>query len=79
LAGDYFKVGRYADSCDTYSDLLKHFASEFSQAERQTIQDNLHTFELLRDAAPQTISGTGNFSVLVQRDPTAATSTFPWR
>lgn len=70
LAGDYFKVGRYADSCDTYSDLVKHFASEFTQTERQTIQDNLHTFELLRDAAPQTISGTRSFSVLVRRDPT---------
>jgi predicted aspartyl protease len=70
LAGDYFKVGRYAASSDAYSDLLKHFASEFTKAERQTIQDNLHTFELFRDAAPQTISGNRSFTVLVQRDPT---------
>lgn len=70
LAGDYFKVGRYADSCDTYSDLLKHFAGEFTPAEKQTIQDNLRTFELLRGALPQTISGTRNFTVPVQRDPT---------
>lgn len=70
LAGDYFKVGRYAQSCGAYSDLLNHFAGEFTPAEKQTIEDNLRTFELFRDAPPQTISGTRNFSVPIQRDPT---------
>lgn len=70
LAGDYFKLGRYADACDTYSDLLKHFGDEFTQVERHTIEDNLRTFELFREAAPQMVSGNRNFSVPVQRDPT---------
>ncbi len=70
LAEDYFKVGRYADSCDAYSDLLEHFANEFGVAERQSIRDNLQTFQLFRDAAPQTISGVRRFSVPMQTDPT---------
>lgn len=70
LAGDYFKVGRYADSCDAYSDLLEHFGSEFGVAERQAIRDNLHTFELFRDAAPQTVSGDRRFTVPMRTDPT---------
>src|SRR5208282_4038707 len=40
LAGDYFKVGRYGKASETYSDLLSHFAAEFSSAERQAITDN---------------------------------------
>jgi hypothetical protein len=70
LAGDYFKVGRYADSCDAYSDLLEHFGNEFGVAERQTIRDNLHTFELFRDAAPQTVSGDLRFTLPIRTDPT---------
>ena len=70
LAGDYFKVGRYADSCDAYSDLLQHFDKEFGVAELQTIRDNLHTFELFRDAAPQTVSGDRRFTVPMRADPT---------
>jgi predicted aspartyl protease len=69
LAGDYFKVGRYADASSVYSDLLQHFAMEFRPAEKRAIQDNLHTFELLRDAVPQTVAGTRNFTVPLQRDP----------
>jgi predicted aspartyl protease len=57
-------------SSDAYSDLLNRLAGEFTPAEKQTIEDNLHTFELLRDAAPQTISGNRNFRVSLQRDPT---------
>lgn len=70
LAGDYFKVGRYADSCNAYSDLLEHFEKEFGAAELQTIRDNLHTFELFRDARPQTVSGERSFKVPMQTDPT---------
>lgn len=69
LASDYFKVGRYADASSVYSDLLQHFAMEFRPAEKRAIQDNLHTFELLREAAPQTVAGTRNFTVPLQRDP----------
>jgi predicted aspartyl protease len=69
LAGDYFKVGRYADASDVYSDLLKHFAANFEPAEKRAIGDNQQTFEWLRGAAPQTISGVRSFSVPTQRDP----------
>ena len=70
LAGDYFKVGRYANSCDAYSDLLSHFANEFGAAELQTIRDNLHTFELFRSVAPQTVSGDRRFTVPMRMDAT---------
>jgi clan AA aspartic protease (TIGR02281 family) len=70
LAADYFKMGRYAQSADAYFDLLKNFAGEFTSAERQTISDNLRTFELFGDAPPQAVSGTRKFSVSVERDPT---------
>ena len=70
LASDYFRVGRYAESCDRYIDLRKGFAGEFTKAELQAIDDNLRTIELLRDAAPQSISGSRNFRIPVQRDPT---------
>lgn len=70
LAGDYFKVGRYTDSCDAYSDLLEHFEKEFGVAELQTIRDNLHTFELFRGAAPQTVSGDRRFTAPMRTDPT---------
>jgi predicted aspartyl protease len=69
LADDYFKRGRYADASDAYSDLEKHFAREFSHAEWQGIEDNLRTYQLLRDAAPQTVSGARNFRVTVRRNP----------
>jgi predicted aspartyl protease len=69
LADDYFKCGRYADASDAYSDLVKHFTGEFSHAERQGIEDNLHTYQLLRDAVPQRVSGARNFSVTVRRNP----------
>jgi predicted aspartyl protease len=68
LAADYFQDGRYAKSADANSDLLKHFAGEFNHAERQGIKDDLRIRELLRDAAPQTISGSRNFAVPVHRD-----------
>ncbi|MCU1296540.1 MAG: hypothetical protein JWO91_818, partial [Acidobacteriaceae bacterium] len=57
-----------ADASDTYSDLLQHFRREFSRAERQSIEDNLHTFELFRGAPPQTISGKRNFRFPLRRD-----------
>lgn len=66
LAGDYFKVGRYGKASDTYSDLLSHFAGEFSSAERQAITDNRNMFELLRSAPPQTVSGARAFSVPIR-------------
>jgi tetratricopeptide (TPR) repeat protein len=68
LAGNYFKVGRYADASDAYSDLLEHFAEKFELAERRTIGDNRQTFELLRGASPQTVSGGRSFRVPIQRD-----------
>jgi predicted aspartyl protease len=68
LASDYFMVGRYADASDAYSDLLQHFPGEFNHAEKQAFEDNLHTFELLRNAPPQTISGNRRFTVPLRRD-----------
>lgn len=70
LAGDYFKAGRYAESCNAYADILEHFGQEFGQAERQAIRDNLRTFEMFRGAAPQTVSGGRRFTVPMRRDPT---------
>jgi predicted aspartyl protease len=61
LAGDYFKTGRYGEASDTYSDVLKHFAAVFSAAEMQEMTDNRNMFELLRGAAPQTVSGEHEF------------------
>jgi predicted aspartyl protease len=69
LAGDYFKVGRYADASDVYSDLLEHFFANFETAERRAIGDNRQTFELLRGAPPQTVSGGRSFSVPIERNP----------
>lgn len=68
LAGDYFKIGRYGDASDTYSDLLKNFVSEFSRVEKQTITDNRNSFELLRGAAPQTLGGEREFKLQVRRN-----------
>jgi predicted aspartyl protease len=68
LADDYFKVGRYGDASDTCSDLLKHFASQLSAVEKQTITDNRNIFELLRGAPPQTISGEREFTLPLRRD-----------
>ena len=70
LAGDYFKVGRYAESCNAYSDLLEHFGNEFGVAEQQAIRDNLRTFEMFRDAASQTVSGDRRFAVPMRTDRT---------
>jgi predicted aspartyl protease len=68
LASDYFIVGRYVDASDAYSDLLRHFSAEFNHAEKQGFKDNLHTFELLREALPQTISGNRSFTVPLRHD-----------
>jgi Aspartyl protease len=70
LAGDYFKLGRYVNSCDAYADLLSHFPNEFGPAELQTIRDNLHTFQLFRDAPPQTVSGNPRFTLPMRTDAT---------
>ena len=70
LAVDYFKVGRYAESCNAYSDLLEHFGNEFGVAEQQAIRDNLRTFEMFRDAASQTVSGDRRFAVPMRTDRT---------
>ncbi len=68
LASDYFRTGEYGKSSDTYSELLKDFAAEFTQVERQTITDNRNTFELLRGALPQTVSGEREFRVPIRHD-----------
>src|SRR5271165_1362476 len=69
LAGDYFKTGRYGEASDTYSDVLKHFASEFSAAEKQEMTDNRNIFGLLRGAAPQTVSGEHAFTIPIRSNP----------
>ena len=69
LAGDYFKTGRYGEASDTYSDVLKHFASEFSAAEKQEMTDNRNIFGLLRGAAPQTVSGEHEFTTPIRSNP----------
>jgi predicted aspartyl protease len=69
LAYDYFDLGHYADAGDTLSVLLKDFAAELSPAAKQNITNDRNTFELLRGAPFQTISGARNFKVAVQRDP----------
>lgn len=85
LAVDYFKTGRYADSCTAYADLLDHFAIQLSAAEKEDSQDNLRAFELVRNAVPQTVSGSRTFTVPWRRDrlgdievPLQAGSTKTW-
>jgi hypothetical protein len=68
LAGDYFRTGRYGEASDTYSDLLNHYASEFSPTERQAITDNRNTFGLFRGAPRQAVSGEREFKVQVRRN-----------
>ncbi len=68
LASDYFRIGQYGRASDTYSELLKDFAAEFSPVERQTITDNRNTFELLRGAPAQTVSGEREFAVPIRHD-----------
>jgi len=65
LADAYFMTGQYGEASDAYSDVLRKFAHEFSRAERESITDNRNLFELLRGAAPQTISGQRDFSVAI--------------
>lgn len=62
------RIGQYGKASDTYSELLNHFAAEFTQVERQTITHNRNTFELLRPAAPQTVSGEREFKVRIRHD-----------
>lgn len=68
LADDYFDAGRYGDSADAYARLSKEFRSEFTTPDLQTISDNLHTFELLRGAAAQAVSGSRSFTAKTRRD-----------
>ena len=69
LATDYFMLGRYQESVAAYSELLHRFPNELSKSAKRVCEDNLHTFELLRGAPPQTISGTPAFTVPLKQDP----------
>ncbi len=69
LATDYFILGRYSESVATYSELLQNFGDELSEPAKRVCEDNLHTFELLKDAAPQTLSGPRTFNVPLKQDP----------
>jgi hypothetical protein len=66
LVDDYFLSGRYGDASNAYADLTKHFADEFSRVHMYVMDP--HIYELLRDAAPQTVSGKRNFSVAIRRN-----------
>src|SRR5580658_2167565 len=67
LVDDYFLSGRYGDASDAYADLMKHFADEFSRAHIYVMDP--HIYELLRGAAPQSVSGESKFSVATRRNP----------
>lgn len=69
LADDYFETGRYAEAADTCLELLKGYKVEFSPADAQRISDDLHTYELLRGAAPQSVTGPRDFILPTRRDP----------
>ena len=69
LATDYFILGRYQESVSAYSELLHNFSNELSEPAQRVCKDNLHTFELLKDAPPQTVSGTRTFTVPLKQDP----------
>src|ERR1700683_1557255 len=66
LVDDYFLSGRYGDASNAYADLTKDFADEFSRVHMYVMDP--HIYELLRDAAPQTVSGERNFSVAIRRN-----------
>jgi hypothetical protein len=66
LVDDYFLSGRYGDASDAYADLMKHFADEFNRAHIYGMDS--HIYELLCDAAPQSVSGERNFSVAIRRN-----------
>ena len=69
LAEDYFMVGRYEDATAMYAELLQHFASFLDQADERTVRDNHDTFALLRNTAPQSISGERSFRLVTRQDP----------
>ena len=66
LVDDYFLSGRYGDASDAYADLMKHSADEFNRAHIYGMDP--HIYELLRDAAPQSVTGGRNFSVAIRRN-----------
>jgi len=69
LASDYFEAGRYGDSANAYSELLKNYRSQFHAGDLQEFSDNLHTYELLRSAPAQVVAGSTGFTVATRRDP----------
>ncbi len=71
LAQDYLEAGRYADSADAYALLLKSYRDQFTPAENENFSDNQRSYELIRDAAPQHVTGNLAFTVPAQRDPIA--------
>lgn len=69
LGSDYFEAGRYGDSAAAYATLLKSYGNQFPPGDLHGFSDNLQTYELLRGAPEQLISGSTSFTVPIQRDP----------
>ena len=69
LASDYFEAGRYGDSAGAYATLLKSYSNQFPPADLHGFSDNLQTYELLRGAPAQRITGSTSSTVATQRDP----------
>ncbi len=55
LGDDYLKSFRYADAQKTYADLLLHFGTSMSPAERDEVQSTEAVLQLLGNAPPQTV------------------------
>lgn len=68
LAYDDFDLGRYGAAADAMADLLNNFSAELSAAEKKNSENDGKTFDLLRGAPPQTVSGEHTFKIALQRD-----------
>jgi predicted aspartyl protease len=68
LADDYAKEFRYADAANTLSALLNRLGRSLSESDRQDIEGDLSTLDLLRHAPPEKVSFAGPLDVATTRN-----------
>jgi hypothetical protein len=75
LSDNFMKTYQYGDAARTYDDLLDHFASVLSAADRQGANDDSGVAHLLESAPPQTISWNGPLRLKTGRTPISVSET----
>ena len=73
LADDYVKAFAYDKAIGAYEDLLRNFAAELDEAERQSTKDDYGTVRLLQGAPAQTLSLDGPVDLPIHRNPVLGT------